>query len=65
MIRPEGLIEGMREIGVTEISKREVKALVRKLCKSNNDSYIRLNDFVQSLEDFGFVEKEASQIEDP
>ena len=54
----------MREIGVTYISKREVKALVKKLCESNSDGYIRLNDLMQSLEDFGLVKEEASKIGD-
>jgi len=50
---PEGLIEGIKQLGVDDLSEKEVKYLLRVLTKPQLDGAIVMAELLQIMENLG------------
>ena len=55
---PEGLIEGIRSIGIDDLSQKEIKCLLRVLTKPEIDNAIILDELLAIMENLGLYDDE-------
>ena len=61
---PEGLIEGIRSIGIDDLTQREIKCLLRVLTKPEIDNAIVLDELLAIMENLGLYEAEDEDEDD-
>ncbi len=59
MLSPIGLLEGIKELGITDLQEVEVACLMRVLTKADLENAILLNELVVIMENFGIMEDEG------
>ncbi len=56
MLSPIGFLEGIKELGITDLEEIEVACLMRVLAKPNLENAILLQELVVIMENFGIYE---------
>lgn len=56
MLHPEGLIQGIRDLGIDDLEKIEVTYLLKVLSKPELDGAILMQEFLQIMENFGLYD---------
>lgn len=68
LISPIHFIEGIRQLGIQEFDNLEYACLVKVLSINDEEKYIKLQDLIQIMEDYGINEEgaegEAEEIKD-
>lgn len=53
LLSPEGLIDGMRDLGITDLKEMEIVYLLKVLSKPEINNAILMQEFMQIMENFG------------
>lgn len=56
LISPIGFLEGIKDLGITELEEIEVACLMRVLTKPSLDNAILLKELIIIMENFGIFE---------
>jgi hypothetical protein len=64
LISPIGFLEGIKDLGITELEEIEVACLMRVLTKPNLDNAILLKELIIIMENFGIFEDEPAADKD-
>lgn len=64
LLSPIGFLEGVKEIGVTDLEEVEVACLMRVLTKSDLENAILLRELIVIMENFGIKDDEATLTEE-
>ena len=64
LISPIGFLEGIKDLGITELEEIEVACLMRVLTKPNLDNAILLKELIIIMENFGIFEDPAAADQD-
>jgi hypothetical protein len=65
LVTPEDFLEGVKEIGVTEMKENEVACLMKVLVKPNLDNCILINELIIIMENFGIKDDRHLQQHRP
>lgn len=57
MLSPVGFLEGIKELGVTDLEEVEVACLLRVLTKPNLANYILLQELIVIMENFNIYDE--------
>jgi len=60
-LSPIGFLEGIKDLGVTDLEEVEVACLMRVLTKPNLDNAILLKELVVIMENFGIYDEEEDE----
>jgi len=58
LLQPDGLLEGMRDLGIVDLSEREELYLLKVLSKPELENSILMQEFLQIMENFGLFDGE-------
>ncbi len=58
LLSPIGFLEGIKELGITDLEEIEVACLMRVLAKPNLENAILLQELMVIMENFGIYEEE-------
>ena len=58
MLSPIGFLEGIKELGVTDLEEVEVACLMRVLTKPNLENAILVKELIVIMENFGIYDDE-------
>ena len=61
LLSPIGFLEGIKELGITDLEEIEVACLMRVLAKPNLENAILLQELMVIMENFGIYEEEEDQ----
>ena len=61
---PEGLIHGIKSIGIDDLTPKEIKFLLRVLTKPEIENAIVFQELLQIMENLGLYEDEDGQRQD-
>jgi len=61
LLSPIGFLEGIKDLGVTDLEEVEVACLMRVLTKPNLDNAILLKELVVIMENFGIYDEEEDE----
>lgn len=64
LLSPLGLIEGIKELSITDLSELEVDYLLKVLSKPELDGAILMQELLQIMENFGLYDDDE-QMEEP
>lgn len=56
LLAPEGLIEGIRDLGIDDLTNIEIQCLLKVLSKPELDGAILMQEFLQIMENFGLYD---------
>jgi hypothetical protein len=56
LLSPEGLIDGMRTLGIDDLQEMEIVYLLKVLSKPELENAILMQEFMQIMENFGLPE---------
>lgn len=56
LLSPMGLIEGIKELGITDLTEQEVDYLLKVLSKPELDGAILMQELLQIMENFGLYD---------
>lgn len=65
LLSPEGLLEGIRDLGIDDLSDLEINYLLKVLSKPELDGAILMQELLQIMENFGLYDDEESQQREP
>ncbi len=58
-----GLIEGIKELGITDLTEQEVDYLLKVLSKPELDGAILMQELLQIMENFGLYDDDEQMAE--
>jgi hypothetical protein len=64
LLSPIGFLEGVKEIGVTDLEEVEVACLMRVLTKADLENAILLRELIVIMENFGIKDDEGTVTEE-
>ena len=62
LLSPIGFLEGVKEIGVTDLEEVEVACLMRVLTKADLENAILLRELIVIMENFGIQDDEGEEL---
>ena len=57
LLKPLGLLEGIRDLGIDDLTEKQINFLLRVLTKPEVDGAIVLSEFLQIMENLGINEE--------
>ena len=57
LLAPEGLVDGMRDLGMNDITEMDLQCLLKVLSKPELDGAILMQEFMQIMENFGLYDE--------
>lgn len=63
MLSPIGFLEGIKDLGITDLEEVEVACLMRVLTKPNLENAILLKELIVIMENFGIYDEEGEEVE--
>ena len=63
LLSPMGLIEGIKELGITDLTEQEVDYLLKVLSKPELDGAILMQELLQIMENFGLYDDDEQMAE--
>lgn len=64
LLSPMGFLEGLKELGITDLEEVEVACLMRVLTKADLEHAILLRELIVIMENFGIHDEEEDEEED-
>ena len=64
LLTPQGLIDGIKRLGIDNLSDKEVQYLLRVLTKPELEGAIVMQELLQIMENLGLYDDEESQEEE-
>jgi len=61
LLSPDGLIEGIRGLGIDDLQEIEISYLLKVLSKPELDGAILMQEFLQIMENFGLYDDGPEQ----
>jgi len=61
LLSPEGLLQGIRDLGIEDLKQIEVKYLLKVLSKPELDGAILMQELFQIMENFGLYDEGPAQ----
>jgi hypothetical protein len=61
LLAPIGFLEGIKELGITDLEEVEVACLMRVLTKPNLENAILLKELIVIMENFGIYDDEGEE----
>ena len=58
LLMPEGLIEGIKNLGIDDLTEKDVKYLLRVLTKPELDGAIVMHELLQIMENLGLYDED-------
>ena len=58
LLAPEGLIEGIKGLGIDDLSEQDIKYLLRVLTKPELDGAIVMDELLQIMENLGLYDED-------
>lgn len=58
ILSPMGLLDGIKELGINDLTEKEIACLLRVLTKPELDQAILFDEFVQIMENLGLYDDE-------
>lgn len=59
LLSPIGFLEGIKDLGITDLEEVEVACLMRVLTKPNLENAILLKELIVIMENFGIYDEEG------
>ncbi len=63
LLAPEGLIEGIKGLGIDDLSEQDIKYLLRVLTKPELDGAIVMDELLQIMENLGLYDEDEDNEE--
>lgn len=61
LLAPEGLIDGIKSLGITDLSEKDIKYLLRVLTKPELDGAIVMHELLQIMENLGLYDEDEDE----
>ena len=61
LLAPEGLIDGIKSLGITDLSEKDIKYLLRVLTKPELDGAIVMHELLQIMENLGLYDEDEGE----
>ena len=62
LLSPEGLLESCRDLGIDDLTEKEVRYLLKVLSKPELDGAILMQELLQIMENFGLYDDGQDQM---
>lgn len=61
LLAPDGLIDGIKSLGITDLSEKDIKYLLRVLTKPELDGAIVMHELLQIMENLGLYDEDEGE----